>query len=66
MTQKKQTYEELKAELDSILESIQSKDGSDNLDELLKLYKRGEEVLAQMQKYLDTAKNEIKKIKGEI
>jgi exodeoxyribonuclease VII small subunit len=62
--QKKQSYEELKRELEQILESIQKKDGQDNLDELLELYQRGEEIVVEMQAFLDSAKNKIIKIRN--
>ncbi len=58
----KKTYEELQAELEEVLASIQNEDEKGNLTELLALYEKGEKILEQMQDHLENAKNTIKKI----
>jgi exodeoxyribonuclease VII small subunit len=55
-------YEALRAELDQILADLQS-DG--NVDESIKRYKRGLELVEALEKYLETAENDIKELKAK-
>lgn len=60
MTAKK-SYRELQAELDKVLVELQSADL--DIDKALDLYKTGQKLLADLEKYLKTAKNEIEHLK---
>ncbi len=53
----KPRYEELKAELDNIVEQLQADDV--DVDAALSLYKRGREIVEQLQEYLKTAENTV-------
>ncbi len=57
----KKNYKTLSGELDDVLLRMQSEDV--DIDEALELYKRGQGLIAELEKYLSTAKNEIQKIK---
>ncbi len=62
MTQTKKTdYTSLNDELESIIYHMQT--GELGLDETMALYKRGTEIVKQMRKYLQTAQNQIKKVR---
>lgn len=62
MTEKKSIdYKKVSAELDGILERLQS--GELDVDEAIKQYERGMQSLQQLQTYLDTAENSVHKIK---
>ena len=52
-------YAELNQELDEILAQLQSTDV--DIDESLKLYERGREIIEKMQAYLKTAENTVLK-----
>ena len=54
-----QTYQELKAELDSILDKLQHEDT--DIDEALKLHKAGQEILKKIEAYLGKAAKESEK-----
>ncbi len=60
MTAKK-PYRELQAELDGVLSELQSAEL--DIDKALDLYKRGQKLIAQLEDYLQNAKNEIESIK---
>lgn len=61
MTSKKTiSYEALNQELESVLSSLQS--GELSIDEALKVYSRGQEIIAELQEFLKKASNKIKKI----
>jgi exodeoxyribonuclease VII small subunit len=62
MPKKTPSYEELKQELDGILESLQHENL--DVDTALKNYKRGLELVQQLETYLEAAENTIKEIKA--
>ena len=55
----KKTYRELRGELDEVLAELQS--AKLDIDKALELYKKGQVLIAQLEDYLKTAKNEIEK-----
>lgn len=57
----KKSYRELQAELDDVLEQLQSAELV--IDKALKLYNTGQACISQLEKYLQTAKNEIETLK---
>lgn len=56
---KQQSYQELKNQLDEIIDQLQSSDG--DIDKAVALHKEGTELIKQLQDYLKKAENEIKK-----
>lgn len=60
MTAKK-TYRELQAELNDILEQLQSAEL--DIDKALELYKKGQQAIKELETYLQSAKNEIVQLK---
>ncbi len=60
MTTKK-SYRELQAELDKVLGDLQSSEL--DIDKALSLYKQGQKLIVELEKYLKTAKNEIEQLK---
>ncbi len=61
MTHNKYSYATLKAELDSVLAWFEQDDI--NLDEAVEKYKKGAELLTQLEAQLKEAENTIKKVK---
>jgi len=61
MTKKEPTYAELKIELDEVLDMLQQ-DGI-GVDEALKAYERGMELVKQLEITLQEAENKIIKLK---
>lgn len=59
-TKKTISYEDLNRELETVLRSLQS--GELSIDDALKAYSRGQEIIAQLQDFLKTASNTVKKI----
>jgi exodeoxyribonuclease VII small subunit len=57
----KKSYRELQSELDDVLEQLQSAEL--DIDKALELYKKGQACISQLEKYLQTAKNEIETLK---
>ncbi len=55
-------YRKLSGELDEILARLESSDL--DIDEALKLYQRGMEVVEQLEAYLKTAENKVSKVKA--
>jgi exodeoxyribonuclease VII small subunit len=55
-------YQELKAELDSIMAKLQAEDL--DVDEALKLYQRGLELVQELDSYLKTAENTVQELKA--
>lgn len=53
-------YNHLSQELDQILESIQS--NQIDIDQAIKFYKRGQEIITQLQTYLKSAENKVTKL----
>lgn len=60
MPQKKVNYKTLSRELDEILAQLQDPDT--DIDEALKLYQKGQQVAKELEQYLKTAENTIKKL----
>ena len=56
------TYKQLQTELDEVLEELQSAEL--DIDKALDLYKRGQKLIAQLEDYLQNAKNEIERLKA--
>lgn len=63
MSKKDLNYRQLSAELDEILQNLESADL--DIDEALKKYQRGMEIVQQLEDYLKTAENKVTKIKSE-
>jgi len=57
------TYRDLKAELDAIMLELQREDL--DVDEALKHYKRGQELIKQLEKYLKTAENTLTELRAK-
>ncbi|HVV66591.1 MAG TPA: exodeoxyribonuclease VII small subunit [Candidatus Saccharimonadales bacterium] len=66
MSKAKQTpnYQELKDELDKILEDLQREDL--DVDAALKDYQRGLELVRQLEAYLASAENTVKELKASL
>lgn len=62
-TRKQPHYEELRSELDSVLDDLQS--GSLDIDQALEKYERGLELVKQLEKYLDNAENTVRELKAK-
>jgi exodeoxyribonuclease VII small subunit len=58
---KASTYQELYLELESIVSELQSMDT--DLDDTVKKYERGIEIIDELQKQLKTAENRITRVK---
>jgi exodeoxyribonuclease VII small subunit len=62
MTTKSVSYQKLSAELDTVLGKLQ---GSElDVDEAVKAYERGVEIVGQLEAYLKAAENKVTKIKA--
>lgn len=57
------TYQSLKAELDSIMAELQRDDL--DVDVALEHYKRGIELVRQLEQYLKTAENQVIELKAK-
>ena len=55
------TYAELKEELESILVQLES--NTDDIDKAIEQYKKGQEILAEIEKYLEKTKAKIDTLK---
>ena len=55
------SYKQLQHELDEVLEKIQAEEL--DVEEAIKLYEQGEKLIAELESYLKTAENKIKKLK---
>ena len=60
---KEKTYQELKTELDEVLNSLQSNDS--DIDKALKLHERGQELVAELENKIAKAENKITKLSKE-
>jgi exodeoxyribonuclease VII small subunit len=60
---KKDDYQDLSAELDTILQSLQGDDLS--IDQAVKKYERGMEIVAALEAQLKEAENKVTKIKAD-
>lgn len=56
----KKSYKQMQAELDATLSELQSSEL--DIDKALELYKKGKLQIAELEKYLLSAKNEVQKI----
>lgn len=56
----KASYQELQAELDQIMQRLQSSDLA--IDEAVTSYERGMKILAELETYLNQADNQVTKI----
>lgn len=63
MTKESFDYQKLSAELDKILEDMQSTDI--DIDDAVKKYEKGMQILAQLERQLKTAENKVKKVRSE-
>jgi exodeoxyribonuclease VII small subunit len=63
MTSKTHTYADLQQELDSVLSALQQDDI--DVDEALKAYERGMQVIKQLEAVLKNAENKVIKIKKD-
>lgn len=54
-------YDEMSEELSDIIQSLQS--GESNLDQSVKKYERGIELISKLEKYLKEVENKITKLK---
>lgn len=52
-------YAQLQQELEEIIESLQS--GSLSIDKAIQAHERGQAIVKDLQKYLKTAENKVKK-----
>lgn len=55
----KKTYQELKEQLDTILDRLQ--DPATEIDDAIKLHETGKKLLAELEAYLEQAEQKIKK-----
>ncbi len=55
------TYKQLQAELDEVMDKIQAEEL--DVEEAIKLFERGEKLIAELEQYLKTAENKIKRLK---
>lgn len=55
------TYKQLQAELDEVMTMIQAEEL--DVEEAIKLYEQGEKLIRELETYLKTAENTIKKLK---
>jgi exodeoxyribonuclease VII small subunit len=58
---KEKSYRDLEKELSEVLDRVES-ESYDELDSLLKDYDKGMNLISELQKKLETAKNSIKKV----
>ena len=55
------SFNELKAELEEVLDSLQREDG--DIDEAIKSYEQGMQLIGLLEQHLKTAENKITKLK---
>ena len=58
------SYSQLNEELDNVLVTLQS--GNLDIDEAVKFYERGNELIKQLETYLKEAENKITKVKAQL
>lgn len=63
MTAKKTDYKSLNAELDEVLEKLQS--GDLDVDKAVELYERGTAITKELETYLKESQNKVSKIKAD-
>lgn len=57
MSEKADSYIKLREELDAVLVELES--NTDDIDKAIERYKKGVEIIAKIEKYLDKAKAKI-------
>lgn len=57
-------YRALTAELDGLIERLQ--EGDLSIDEAMKCYERGSDLIKELQAYLKTAENKVSKLKVDV
>lgn len=57
------SYKSLKAELDAVMAELQNEDL--DVDEALKLYQRGQELIQKLEKHLKTAENKLSELRAK-
>jgi exodeoxyribonuclease VII small subunit len=60
MVKNEKNYQQISRELDEILSAIQQPDVT--IDEALKLFERGQKLLIELETYLKSAENKIRKL----
>jgi exodeoxyribonuclease VII small subunit len=63
MTKKEFDYKKLRTELDQILLNLN--DDSLDVDDVTKQYERGMQIVGELEDYLKTAENKVKKVKAQ-
>lgn len=63
MAEKHTDYKELNTELEEILAQLQASDT--DVDEAVKLYERGMAITKELETYLKTAENKVRKVKAD-
>lgn len=63
MTKKDINYQDLNQELQTILATLDSSEL--DVDAAIKQYERGMEIVTQLEAYLKTAENKVKKVKAQ-
>lgn len=63
MTKKDVNYQELNDELQIILDTLDSNEL--DVDTAIKKYERGMEIVGELEEYLKTAENKVKKVKAQ-
>lgn len=58
---KSKSYKELQSALDDVMTKIQAEEL--DVEEAIKLYEQGEQLIKELEVYLKTAENKIKKLK---
>lgn len=62
-SRKQPGYEELRQELDAILDDLQT--GALDIDQAVEKYGRGLELVKQLETYLDKAENTVRELKAK-
>jgi exodeoxyribonuclease VII small subunit len=60
---KADSYRQLKEELDEVVIKLQGDDL--DVEEALELYKKGQQLIKQLETYLETAENSVKELKAK-
>lgn len=61
MPEKTKSYKELRKELDDVLAELET--SADDIDKAIEQYKKGQEIIAKIEKYLQKAKIKINVLK---
>jgi exodeoxyribonuclease VII small subunit len=64
MAEKKRTYQEMKRELDDIIARLESDDI--DIDEAGELYKKGQKLAREIEKYLEKIKSDLHITKPQV